>query len=334
MNILKTLNNKTDIPFEISKGIEMNSSYIEFLDDNPKIKIGYGTKLNSASITVRKGGELEIGDLCELRGRIIIEPNCKLFIGNGLICNDMIFIHVAENGAIHIGDDCLFANCRIYNSDMHGVYDMQTRKRINPSKDVIIEDKVWLARDTIVLKGAKINKGCVVGARTVVNRSFSDFSMIAGSPAKTIKTGIMWTRNAYETPPELIHPDFPLSKFCSLAMQFKHDDVISIGILLWSKRREITGSDYYIIYYLARAILLKYFKQQNVDVVKIGDIDITLNEIYDTLYDCFEKSKRKNWPCGCYARLAAKCAGNTEQADHLYNTIKPFFPSIDGPLFN
>ena len=69
MNILKTLNNKTDIPFEISKGIEMNSSYIEFLDTNPKIKIGYGTKLNSASITVRKGGELEIGDLCELRDR-------------------------------------------------------------------------------------------------------------------------------------------------------------------------------------------------------------------------------------------------------------------------
>ena len=334
MNKLTTLNNKTDIPFEISKGIEMNSSYIEFLDAKPKIKIGYETKLNSVSITVKKGGVLEIGDLCELRGRIIIEPNCKLIIGNGLICNDMIFIHVAENGTIYIGDDCLFANCRIYNSDMHGVYDIQTRKRINTSKDVIIEDKVWLARDTIVLKGAKINKGCVVGARTIVNRSFSDFSMIAGSPAKTIKTGIMWTRNAYETPPELIHPDFPLSKFCSLAKQFKHDDVISIGILLWSKRKEITGSDYYIIYYLARAILLKYFKQQNVDVVKIGDIDITLIEIYDTLYDCFEKSKRKNWPCGCYARLAAKYAGNTEQANHLYNLIKPFFASIDGAQFN
>ncbi|MCX8649486.1 acyltransferase [Gilliamella sp. B2776] len=312
----------------------MYSSYIEYSESKPKIKIGYGTKFNSASITIRNGGELEIGDLCELRGRIIIESNCKLTIGNGLICNDMIFIHVAENGAISIGDDCLFANCRIYNSDMHGIFDRQTGKRINRSKDVVIEDKVWLARDTIILKGARINKGCVVGAGTLVNGSFIDFSMIAGSPAKIIKTGIVWTRNITETLPALIHPDFSLSKFCSLAMQFKHDEVISIGISLWSKRQKISESDYYIIYYLARAILLKHFTQPNIDTIKISNTDITLVEVYETLYDCFEKSKRKNWPCGCYARLAAKYAGNTKQADHLYNIIKPFFPSIDESLFN
>lgn len=334
MKRLTTLNQPLDLPFELSNGIEMNSSYIEFADIKPKVKIGYGTKLNSASITIRNGGELEIGDLCELRGRFIIEQNCKLMIGNGLICNDMIFIHLAESGTVQIGDDCLFANCRIYNSDMHGIFDLRTGERINRSKDVIIEDKVWLARDTIILKGAKINKGCVVGAGSIVNGSFDNFSIIAGNPARTVKTGITWTRNMMQSLPDLIPPEFPISKYRSLAMQFRHNEVISLGISLWHERSKSTESDYYIMYYFARAILLKYFTTQNVDAVKIGDTNITLRDIYEILLDCFEKSKRKNWPCGSYARLAAKYIGDTEQANQLYDIIKPFFPSIDSSQYN
>lgn len=334
MKKLITLNNNPDLPFELSKGIEMNSSYIEFSDTRPKIKIGYGTKFNSAAITIRNGGELEIGDLCELRGRIIIEPKCKLVIGNGLICNDQIFIHVAENGTVHIGDDCLFANCRIYNSDMHGIFDLHTGERINKTKDVIIDDKVWLARDTIILKGSKINKCCVVGAGSIVNGSFEGFSIIAGNPARTIKTNITWTRNMTESLPNLLSPEFPISKYRSLAMQLKHNEIISLGLSLWNQRNKTSESDYYIMYYFARAILLKYFKTQNVQVAQVGDIEITINEIYETLLDCFEKSGRKNWPCGSYARLAANLVGNVKQADHLYHIIKPFFSSIDAPQYN
>lgn len=331
---LTTLNNNPDLPFELSRGIEMNSSYIEFSDSKPKIKIGYGSKFNSAAITILSGGELEIGDLCELRGRIIVGQNCKLVIGNGLSCNDEIFIQVAEGGSVTIGDDCLFAKCRIYNSDMHGIFDLHTGERINKSRDVIIEDKVWLARDSMILKGTKINKGCVIGAGSIVSGSFDGFSVIAGNPAKTVRKGITWSRNMTDSFSALLPPEFPISKYRSLAMQFKHNDVIPLGLSLWSNRAKATESDYYIMYYFARSVLLKFFRTPNVNSTQIGDTSITLSEVYETLLDCFEKSGRKNWPCGSYARLAAKYAGDSEQADILYNMIRPHFPSIDAEQYN
>ncbi|WP_429074383.1 acyltransferase [Aeromonas hydrophila] len=334
MKRLTTLNDNSSIPFDVSKGIELNSSFIEFTDKNPNIKIGYGVKLNSAQITVLSGGELVIGDLSEIRGRIIVGQGCKIIIGCGLICNDDVFIQTAERGSISIGDDCLFARCRIYNSDMHGMFDVNTGERLNKSKDVIINNKVWLARDSMVLKGTQIGSGCVVGAGSIVNGSFDEFSVLAGNPAKKIRTGVTWSRNMTDTLPALLPHNFPISKYRSLAMQFKHSEVIEIAISLWCKRDKATESDYYVMYYFSRAILLKHFRTPNTNTVKIGDVNITIKDVCDNLLNCFELSGMKNGPCGSYARLAAKYIGDTDRANHLYNIVKPFFPSIDAPQYN
>ena len=41
-----------------------------------------------------------------------------------------------------------------------------------------------------VLNGAKIGKGCLVGAHSLIteNKEFPDYSMILGSPAKVVRT--------------------------------------------------------------------------------------------------------------------------------------------------
>gem|GEM_PF-869701 len=331
---LTTLHSNRIVPFDVSKGVEMTSSFIEHSDSKPNIKIGYGTKFNKAIITVLNGGELEIGDLCEITGRIIVGQGCKLTIGNGLVCNDEIFIQLAEGGRITIGDDCLFAKCRIHNSDMHGIFDLNTGERLNKSKDVVINDKVWLARDAMVLKGTKIGKGCVVGAGTIVSGAFGEFSIIAGNPAKVIKKDITWTRNMTDSLSALLPPDFAISKYRSYAMQFKHEDVINLGLTVWNNRTKITETDYYIMYYFCRSVFHSYFKNPEIQSIRIADTIIKIEDVYNTLLDCFEKSGRKNGPCGSYARLAAKYVGDIERAEEIYNIVKPFFPSIDAPQYN
>ncbi|MEA5516914.1 hypothetical protein [Nodularia sp. UHCC 0506] len=52
--------------------------------------------------------------------------------------------------------------------------------------DVIIGDRAWIAYRVIILPGVNIGEGAVVGAGSVVSRSVSPYSIVAGNPAKVI----------------------------------------------------------------------------------------------------------------------------------------------------
>ena len=46
----------------------------------------------------------------------------------------------------------------------------------------------WIGVDAIVLCGVELGRCCVVAAGSVVNKSFPDYSVVAGSPARLVKT--------------------------------------------------------------------------------------------------------------------------------------------------
>ena len=57
---------------------------------------------------------------------------------------------------------------------------------------VIIEDHVWLCTGSTILPGVKVGKGSVVAANSTVTCDVPPHSLVAGSPAKVIKTNIEW----------------------------------------------------------------------------------------------------------------------------------------------
>lgn len=116
-------------------------------------------------------------------GRIIIGENTGL---SGSTVYSMESIKIGKN--VLVG-----ASCKIIDNDFHPLrpelrvpYDPNTIKKA----PVEIGDGCFIGTNSIILKGTKLGKNCVVGAGSVVHGSWPDNSIIAGNPAKFIKQNI------------------------------------------------------------------------------------------------------------------------------------------------
>jgi len=56
------------------------------------------------------------------------------------------------------------------------------------SAPINIEDKVWIGMDALILKGVTIGEGSVVAARSVVTKDVPPYSLVAGNPARVVKS--------------------------------------------------------------------------------------------------------------------------------------------------
>jgi len=142
------------------------------------------------------GNRLVIGD------GVRIESLNIWFQGNGSTCVigprsyiSSAHLVIAESGTrIEIGSECMIASgVEIRTGDSHGIFDLGSRSRINPGKDVRIGSRVWLANGALVLKGAVVPDGCVIGSRSVVTSDFSEPNAVyAGHPARLVRSNIAW----------------------------------------------------------------------------------------------------------------------------------------------
>ena len=63
----------------------------------------------------------------------------------------------------------------------------KNRKRIHIGSKTIIGDNNWIAAGVIVLPGVVLGDNILVGAGSVVTKSFNGNCVIAGNPAKIIR---------------------------------------------------------------------------------------------------------------------------------------------------
>lgn len=109
-------------------------------------------------------GDVIIGD------RTIINSGCVLYAGNG----------------IQIGNDvAIAANCTF--APVNHAYEKKDilirEQRFKESRGgIIIEDDVWIGAGCVLLDGAVLRKGCVIGAMSLVRGEISAYSVQAGNP--------------------------------------------------------------------------------------------------------------------------------------------------------
>lgn len=112
---------------------------------------------------------------------ISIGNNCKIGIRNSF----------ASIHSITIGNDVLFAGYVHITDHSHGYEDIQcsiTSQKLISKGPVVIEDECWLGFGCEILSGVHIGKHSVVAARAVVTKDVPPYSIVAGNPARIIKS--------------------------------------------------------------------------------------------------------------------------------------------------
>jgi maltose O-acetyltransferase len=110
----------------------------------------------------------------------------RLKIGKDVVLNDA-FIDLHDT--VRIGDYTFFGHGVKILTGLHDVNKSNlSRQSAVASKPVEIGKGVWIASFAIILPGAVIGENAVIGAGSVVHGNVEKNSVVAGNPAKTIKT--------------------------------------------------------------------------------------------------------------------------------------------------
>lgn len=168
---IKGRNNTIRIPRE-----HKLRGFIDINTDNCLIDIQSCNKLHLRIHTVDRSGQ-------------------KLTIGSGTTIHGAVIFLNEKNANVSIGNNCLFSNSIvIWATDGHAVMDKNTGKILNHIQHpVTVEDNCWIGWGVILTKNARISRHSVVGAGSIVTGNFDrENVIIAGNPAKIIKTDICW----------------------------------------------------------------------------------------------------------------------------------------------
>jgi len=143
------------------------------------------------SVTLGKDARLEAFDHYPYDGGIQhFTPHVT--IGEHAVVNPLC--HIGCINEIIIGKFVTIGERTLITDHTHGkatVDDMKLAPRKRPlySKGpIVIEDYVTLGENCIVLAGVTIGHNSIVGANSVVTHSVPPFSVVAGNPAKVLKT--------------------------------------------------------------------------------------------------------------------------------------------------
>lgn len=180
-----------------SESLHKCNLQIKISGHNNKIFISPSAIVNGVFLLESSNSEITIQENVRFSGKIFEkgEGSNRVVIGRKTTIGGISII-CSEGTDVTIGSDCMISfDVEMRTTDSHGIFDMESKRRINFAEGIQVADNVWIAAHAKLLKGSKIPEGSVVGFSSVVTKSFDQENVIlAGNPARIVKSNIYWER--------------------------------------------------------------------------------------------------------------------------------------------
>lgn len=110
-----------------------------------------------------------------------------LFIGDNCEMGDMT--HIVAHEKVEIGNNVLIASKCFISDTNHGIYkgehqdspETPPNQRQLVTKPVKIGNNVWIGENVVILAGADIGDGCIIGANAVITKAVPNDVVVVGT---------------------------------------------------------------------------------------------------------------------------------------------------------
>lgn len=164
-----------------------------------EVDVGRNSDIKWINLIKKNKGILIFGDDCIIRSRISFDsPDGTIIIGNRCFIGASLLVCHSN---ISIGDDVMISwGVTIVDHDSHSLNWFERQSDVinwfRGTKDwtvvsvkpVSVQDRAWIGFGASILKGVTIGEGAVVAARSVVTKDVPPYSLVAGNPARIVRT--------------------------------------------------------------------------------------------------------------------------------------------------
>lgn len=120
-------------------------------------------------------GQLEIGDYCTLVSPIIA-VNSRVTIGSYTFISFDVTIADSHDATPPDGGQ----------EAIHSATSGVTDGRHAGAPSIVLEENVWIGTRAVLLPGARLGEGAIVGAAAVVDFEVPEYAVVAGNPAQVV----------------------------------------------------------------------------------------------------------------------------------------------------
>jgi len=188
-------------------------SVVEFKGSNCTATFGAGAVLRGSISFRRDNSSVVLGALSRFRGQMSLGLGCEISVGDGLYCGADAYLTTAEGASIRLGDDLLISDrFQARADDSHPIYDGVTGQRANLSRSITVGEHVWIGADVILMPGATVGSGSILGIRSMVTKSrpVPENCLALGSPAEIQRRNVVWVRKHLQNDADIEHEIAPV----------------------------------------------------------------------------------------------------------------------------